>query len=157
MGLTSAFVGIMLVSPFASSDPSNIVWIPPGISGILEDLVKKRSIFFFFWQLRFKWLCLRLVLGWAIESHSIVQTWTQWFCCLSHPGNGVTSLHQHSRPQVDFLCRFPCLVSSPYKALCKFAWLTSHNPLIHHYEWFLYVVILNIFFYWYSLIAHRSI
>lgn len=46
MGLTSAFVGIMPVTPFASSDPSNIVWIPPGISGILEDLVKKNSFFF---------------------------------------------------------------------------------------------------------------
>lgn len=135
MGLTSAFVGIMPVTPFASSDPSNIVWISPGISGILEDLVKKNS-FFFPWQLRLKWLCLRLVLGWTIESHSVVQSRTQPFCCLSHPGNGVTSLHQHSRPQVDFLCRFPCLVSPPYKALCKFAWLTTHNPLLHHYEWF---------------------
>lgn len=47
MGLTSAFVGIMPFTPFGSSDPSNIVWIPPGISGILEDLEKKNSFFFF--------------------------------------------------------------------------------------------------------------
>lgn len=42
----SAFVGIMPFTPFCSSDPSNIVWIPPGISGILEDLEKKNSFFF---------------------------------------------------------------------------------------------------------------